>query len=78
MEKLFRVVKVAAVDHEMINRALKLRWNDFEDCIQSAAARELDADYIVTRDMDGFKDSETAPITPADFLEILGYSESAG
>jgi predicted nucleic acid-binding protein len=42
----------------------ELRWNDFEDCVQFVAARGLDADYIVTRDVDGFDGSEITPVTP--------------
>jgi hypothetical protein len=75
VEKLFQAVKVAAIDGEMIEYALKLRWIDFEDCVQFVAARGLDAEYIVTRDVDGFNDSEILPITPADFLDVLKHSE---
>jgi predicted nucleic acid-binding protein len=71
--KLFKAVKVAAVDGETINGALELRWNDFEDCVQFVVARGLDAEYIVTRDMSGFKDGEITPVTPADFLDILKH-----
>jgi predicted nucleic acid-binding protein len=71
VEKLFQAVKIAAVDGKAIDDALKLRWSDFEDCVQFAAARELNSDYIVTRDMDGFLDSEIPSVTPADFLDVL-------
>ena len=54
IEKLFQAIKVAAVDGETISGALKLRWSDFEDCVQFIAARELDAEYIITRDISGF------------------------
>jgi predicted nucleic acid-binding protein len=71
IEKLFQAVKIAAVDGEAIDGALRLRWGDFEDCVQFVAARELNSDYIVTRDMGGFTDGEIPPITPADFLYVL-------
>jgi hypothetical protein len=74
--KLFKAVKVAAVDGETIADALELRWNDFEDCVQFLVAHGLDAEYIVTRDMRGFKDSEITSVTPADFLDILKHGES--
>ncbi|MDR1068524.1 MAG: PIN domain-containing protein, partial [Clostridiales Family XIII bacterium] len=60
--KLFQAVKVAAIDGETIDSALELRWDDFEDCVQSVAASRLDAKYIVTRDMSGFNDSEITPV----------------
>jgi predicted nucleic acid-binding protein len=71
MIKLCQAVKVAVVDGETIDKALKLRWDDFEDCVQFVAARELNADYIITRDVDGFADSEITPLTPAEFLGTL-------
>jgi predicted nucleic acid-binding protein len=71
--KLFQAIKIAAVDGETIDGALERRWEDFEDCVQFVVARGLDAEYIVTRDMNGFNDSEIAPITPADFLDVLKY-----
>jgi predicted nucleic acid-binding protein len=74
--KLFRAVRVAAVDGETIDGALELRWNDFEDCVQFVVAHGLDAEYIVTRDMSGFKNSEITPVTPADFLDVLKHGEN--
>jgi predicted nucleic acid-binding protein len=76
VEKLFKAVKVAAVDGETIDGALELRWNDFEDCVQFVVAHGLDAAYIVTRDRNGFKDSAITPVTPADFLDVLKHGES--
>jgi predicted nucleic-acid-binding protein len=55
VEKLFQAVKIAVVDGETVNGALELRWDDFEDCVQFVAARGVDADYIVTRDMGGVR-----------------------
>jgi predicted nucleic acid-binding protein len=76
--KLFQAVKIAAVDGETIDDAIKRRWNDFEDCVQFVVARGLDVKYIVTRDIKGFNDSDIAPTTPVDFLDILKYDENGG
>jgi predicted nucleic acid-binding protein len=75
MKSLLRVVNVAVIDGKTIDEALELRWKDFEDCLQFVAARELKADYIVTRDMDGFAESEIPAIAPGDFLEALKTGE---
>jgi predicted nucleic acid-binding protein len=74
--KLFQAVKVAAVDGETIDEALRLRWSDFEDCVQFVAAQGVDADYIITRNTNNFADSNVTPITPADFLDVLERGES--
>jgi predicted nucleic acid-binding protein len=76
MGKLFQAVKVAPIDGETIECALKLRWNDFEDCIQFVVAQGLGAEYIITRDMDGFNDSTVTPITPSDFLGALEQNKT--
>jgi predicted nucleic acid-binding protein len=76
MEKLFQAVKVAPIDGETIEKALKLRGNDFEDCIQLVAAHGFEAEYIITRDMDGFNNSTITPSAPSDFLSALEQSET--
>jgi predicted nucleic acid-binding protein len=71
VSKLFQAVKIVAVNGETIDGALARRWSDFEDCVQFVAARGLGAEYIVTRDIKGFSDSEITPITPSDFIDVL-------
>jgi predicted nucleic acid-binding protein len=51
--ELFGAIKIAAVDNDHIKGALDMRWDDFEDCVQYVAAKDFQADYIITRDTDG-------------------------
>jgi len=41
---------------------------DFEDAIQSIAAKENAIDYIITRNLKDFQHSKITAITPSDFL----------
>ena len=44
---------------------------DFEDNLQWACAVEAGADFIVTRDAGGFRQSNIAPVTPQDLAARL-------
>jgi predicted nucleic acid-binding protein len=44
---------------------------DFEDCLQTECAREYGAEYIVTRNIDDFKESAVKAITPEEYLELI-------
>jgi len=50
---------------------LEQRWSDFEDCLISRCAENIKADYIVTRNKDGFKKSFVPSITPKDLIELF-------
>jgi predicted nucleic acid-binding protein len=41
---------------------------DFEDCLQMECAKRVNADYIVTRDLPDFSNSNIAAISPMDFI----------
>jgi predicted nucleic acid-binding protein len=52
-----------------INAALTLPVNDFEDAVIAAIAKREKADYIVTRNEAGFRNSPVPAISPAMLLE---------
>ena len=43
-------------------------FKDFEDCLQDECAREIDADYIITRNTGDFKVSKVPAIEPEQFV----------
>jgi predicted nucleic acid-binding protein len=47
------------------------RFSDLEDCVQSECAKSIGAEYIITRDINDFVNSEVSPILPNIFLQIL-------
>lgn len=51
------------------------RFDDFEDCLQMVCADNFHADYIVTRNIDDFKNSSVQCITPARFCKLLSDDE---
>ncbi len=51
-----------------IDVAAEMLWDDFEDALQAATAKRIHADYIITRNVKDFKQSEVIAITPSEFL----------
>ena len=50
---------------------LQQRWQDFEDSLVARAAENVKANYIVTRDKNGFRHSLVPAITPDELFELL-------
>ncbi len=64
------LLKVADASHENVRNALiREDFSDFEDCLQDECAARIHADYIITRNIADFSNSNIPAITPSDFLE---------
>lgn len=46
-----------------------LKWQDFEDSVQYMIAKRVKADFIISRDLKGFLQSDIQVITPHDFVQ---------
>ena len=63
---------VTAAPHSAVIDAIgNENFPDFEDCLQEKCALEVGADYIVTRNVKDFTESEIPAVTPAEMIEIL-------
>lgn len=51
-----------------IKNAAALKWDDFEDALQSITAERIKADYIITRNVKDFTRSRISAITPGELL----------
>lgn len=73
LKKLCLVLRVTGASHEKVCNAIERKeFLDFEDCLQDECAKEVAADFIVTRNVEDFRYSKVRAITPEDFLEIMG------
>ncbi|MDR2602874.1 MAG: PIN domain-containing protein [Spirochaetaceae bacterium] len=63
--------KVIAINEEILTRALSSEIDDFEDAVIEVSSKEVDAEYILTRNTKDFKKSIIKPITPEELLVIL-------
>jgi len=70
VSNLLQIVKVASVDQETIEQAIKLDYKDFEDAIQMSSALQCKADYLITRNTKDFQHPLIPVLQPVEFLAI--------
>lgn len=69
LNEICNILTVVGASHEKIVDAINREdFPDFEDCLQVQCAREIRADYIVTRNEEDFAHSEIEAVTPEEFL----------
>lgn len=69
ISELLKFVNVSSTDTKSAEYALSLNVPDFEDALQMAAAKECNADYIITRNIKHYKKSPILAITPKELLD---------
>ena len=69
------MLEVAPVDLAICRSAIDGNEPDFEDGIIRAAAEDLKADFIITRDESAFLRSRIKSVSPSLYLEIAGYPQ---
>ena len=65
---IFEFVELSVSD---LSYAAKMKWDNFEDAVQSATAERNHTDYIITRNIRDFKKSSVMALTPAEFIARL-------
>lgn len=65
MKLIFQLTDLSVSD---ITKAAEMKWDDFEDAVQSAIAERIHADYIITRNVRDFKESRVVAFTPTEYL----------
>lgn len=66
--KLKLIFEFADFSPAVLERAVNMKWKDFEDAIQSAMAESVHADYIITRNIKDFKQSKVMALMPSELL----------
>ena len=74
LKKLRIVFDVLSVSEIEIDKALYSKFSDFEDAVQHYCALKYNCNYIITRDLKDFKNSEIPVMTPTEFLISLQKS----
>lgn len=71
---ILNFLQIANASHENVRNALERNdFPDFEDCLQDECASQNHADYIITRNIDDFFNSNIPAITPSDFLKRIDF-----
>ena len=68
---LIASIHVIGVDRKTIEAAIKSEMLDFEDAVQTIAAKDCDIDVVVTRDPEGYCNSGLQIYSPGEFLKTL-------
>jgi predicted nucleic acid-binding protein len=72
--RLIGMFEVAAVDASVLERALELEFDDFEDAVVHEAARACGADAIVTRNGRDFARASLRVLDPVELLAAIQAS----
>lgn len=71
-EEVFRrlnlIFEFADFSGSVLEKAVEMKWSDFEDAVQSATAERVHADYVITRNIRDFGKSKIMALTPTEFL----------
>lgn len=66
------IFSVIGIDEIKLITALKNKiFKDFEDCLQVECGREVNVDFIITRNTKDFLNSDIPCLTPAEFHDII-------
>ncbi|MCZ8285033.1 MAG: PIN domain-containing protein [Bacteroidia bacterium] len=69
---LLKYLYIIPVDEDVIKKGLKSKHKDFEDAIQMICAYSIEKmDFIVTRNIKDFRDSEIAVLTPDELVKKI-------
>jgi predicted nucleic-acid-binding protein len=68
---LITSIHVIGVDRKTVEAAIESGMLDFEDAVQTVAAKDKDINIVVTRDPEGYYNSGLKIYLPEEFLETL-------
>ncbi len=71
IKKLILFIGIAGVDKIVIENAINSNFADFEDVVQNFSASNNSIEYIITRNVKDFKNSELNVIEPKFFIEQI-------
>ena len=77
IRKLLQLFEVAPVNRHVLESALTLDFNDFEDAVIHEAACHVGADVIVTRNQKDFKKSRISVYSSEEMARILASQGSS-
>lgn len=72
MDHIFKLVSVLSVTEKDIQDAFRLKWKDFEDCVQYMTAKNNGADYIITVNVKDYADAKLPVQTPSAWIMETG------
>ena len=68
---IVKYITVITIDHQNILGALKSKFSDFEDALQYFSAVENQCEYIITRNIEDYKNVEIKVLLPEEFIRMF-------
>jgi predicted nucleic acid-binding protein len=72
LRELRKLCKIVPLDENVLDQAIVLTINDYEDAIQAVSAGRVGSPYIITRNARDFERTKVKAYAPEEFLAVLG------
>ena len=71
MSKSLEFLSVCTISASDVCDGFKSDWQDLEDFYIASAAKRIGADYVITRDCEGFAKSDVPALSPQGFFKLM-------
>jgi hypothetical protein len=68
LNEILDMFKIIPITETILRKALNSSINDFEDAVIEISSQENEIDFIVTRNLNDFKQSSVKSVSPTEFL----------
>ena len=68
---IVKYITVITIDHQNVLDALKSQFSDFEDALQHSSAVGNQCEYIITRNIEDYKNAKIKVLLPEEFIEMF-------
>jgi predicted nucleic acid-binding protein len=70
ISNIVKYITIITIDHQNVLEALKSKFSDFEDALQHYSAVENQCEYIITRNIEDYKNSKIKVVLPEEFIKM--------
>jgi hypothetical protein len=71
ISNIVKYISVITINHQSVLKALKSKFSDFEDALQYYSALENQCEYIITRNIEDYKNSKINILSPEEFAKMF-------
>ena len=71
LEQLTLIFKISDLKADDLKKASNLKFDDYEDALQSVCATRINANFIITRNIKDFKNSKVIAIKPSELIDRI-------
>ena len=71
ISNIVKYISVITINHQSVLKALKSKFSDFEDALQYYSALENQCEYIITRNIEDYKNSKINILLPEEFAKTF-------